>query len=789
MSVPENEFSLTRKAVDAELAPRGKFRLLRAVMLIAFAILIYQLAQLQIVAGDRYKSQADRNRFRLIQTDALRGIIYDRSGKIVARNVPSFNISIVPADLEDADAERVFKDLSFLLDVPISTVIQNTSEDVVGKLPSDLDRDVIPPRRKPGLRELVAQGQTDPYTPVLIKASVSREIAFYLEERRLDFPGVRVGLAPAREYAEGSLLTHILGYVGRIPRETYLEYKALGYAPNDLIGLAGIENSFESELRGQKGRRYIEVDVAGREVARLGEEPPTPGHNLVLTIEVEFQKVVQTILQRALLRARSRQGVAIVLDPRRGEVLAMVSIPSYDNNLFAGGISLDDYTNLAQDPLRPLVNHAITGQYPPGSTFKLIPASAALQEGVLDLSTRFQTSPGIIFVPNKFFPDDPTLAQPFYDWDKRGFGSLNVREGLMMSSDIFFYKVAGGESPNFDNGLGVERLAAYARLFGLGEESRIDLIGEARGLVPDPTWKRKTIGDVWTIGDTYNMGIGQGYVLATPLQVAQYTAIVANGGVVYKPQLVHSILDASGKPLKIVEPEIVRRVPVSAQNLALVREGMREAAARGTATRANLQEVTVAAKTGTAEFYGPKVNGHLPTHAWFTAFAPYENPQVVVAVFIYNGGEGSVAAAPVAADILRAYFRLPPDAPLAGAQPSGVAAAPPIAPPPSPRGAVSRKYQGQITGLDAGGELPGIFGTVVDAGGRGVNGVLVGADKCDGNFVFKETTDGNGAFNFKGVYWKDSPRWCVRLISPSESEPLPIQVEPYKRYIVQFTAP
>lgn len=789
MSVPENEYSLTRKAVDDELAPRGQFRLFRVAILVAFGILVYQLAQLQIASGNKYKAQADQNRYRLIQTDALRGIIYDRSGKIVARNVPSFNVSIVPADLEDVDAERVFKDLALLLDVPISTIILNTNEDVTGKLPADLERDVAAPKRRPGLRELVAQGQTDPYTPVLIKSNVSREIAFYIEERHLDFPGVRVGLEPAREYPENSLLAHILGYVGRIPRETYADYKAQGYAPTDLIGLAGIENSYESELRGIKGRRYIEVDVAGREVARLGDEPPTPGHNLVLTIDVEFQKAVQTILQRALLRAHSRQGVAIVLDPRKGEVLAMVSIPAYDNNLFASGISFDEYANLAQDPLHPLVNHAITGQYPPGSTFKLIDASAALQEKVLDINTRF-TTPGIIFVPNKFFPDDPTLAQPFYDWYKPGFGSLTIREGLMESSDVFFYKVAGGEFPNFDNGLGVDRLGAYARLFGLGEQTQIDLTGEAKGLVPDPTWKRKTIGDVWTIGDTYNMGIGQGYVLATPLQVAQYTAVVANGGTVYKPQLVHAIMDSNGAILKTIEPQPIRRIPVDSQNLAIVREGMRSAVVSGTATRANLQDIAVAAKTGTAEFYGPKINGHLPTHAWFTAFAPYDNPQVVVTVFIYGGGEGSVAAAPVATDILRAYFRLTPDAPLASAQPSGLTVAPPVvAPPPSSRGGSSRKYQGQVTGVDAGGELPGIVGVVVDAGGRGVNGVLMGADKCDGNIIFRETTDGNGGFNFKGVYWKDSPRWCVRMIAPSESDPLPIQVEPYHRYIVQFSAP
>lgn len=787
MSFPENDFSLTRQVVDEESKPRGKFRLMRAAILVVFSVLVFQLAQLQVAQGEHYRSEANRNRYRLIQTDALRGIIYDRAGKIVVRNIPSFNVSIVPADLGDADEDRVFKDLSTLLGVPIETVIENNSDDVLGTLPSDLERDVTPPKRKPGLRELIDHGQSDPYTPVLIKSSVSRDIAFYLEERHLDFPGIRVGLEPVREYPEASLLSHILGYVGRIPRESYTEYKSAGYAPSDQVGLAGLEYSFENELRGVKGRRYIEVDVAGREVKRLGDESPTPGHNLVLTIDTEFQKTVQAILQKSMRGARSKQGVAIVMDPRNGEILALVSLPSYDNNLFATGISVDDYTNLAQDPLHPLVNQAITGQYPPGSTFKLIPAAAALQEKVLDVNTRLAT-PGIIWIPNRYYPDDLTLAQPFYDWYKPGFGALSIREGLMYSSDVFFYKVAGGEFPNFDNGLGIERLAAYARMFGLGERTGIDLTGEAKGLVPDDTWKRKsTIGDVWTIGDTYNMGIGQGYILATPLQVAEYTAVVANGGTLYKPQLVHSVLEANGVVVRTIEPRVIRRLPIEPQNLALVREGMRNAVTRGTAVRVNLNDVAVAAKTGTAEYYGPKVNGHLPTHAWFTAFAPYDNPQVVVTVFIFGGGEGSEVAAPVAADILRAYFRLNPDAPLASAQGSG---APPVVVvnprPPSGPAAASRKYSGQVVGVDAWGhEAPDVFGTVVDASGRGVAGVRVVADKCSGNAVHSATTDANGAFNLEILYYKDSPRWCIHTLSP-DSDPVSIDVSPYKRFTLQF---
>ena len=789
MNDPEGQYSFTQAITEAEQAPRGSFRLMRVLIIAAFVLLALQLGNIQIVNGEYYQRAADQNRFRLTSTDALRGIIYDRTGKILVRNIPSFNVSIIPADFPLDQRERIFQRLAVLLQTPIDTVIENVTTDAVGSLPSDLARVVIPPKRKPGLRELVTQGERDPFTPLLIKDNVPRDIAFYLEENRLDFPGVVVGLEPVREYVEGALLSHILGYTGHIPREQFDDYKAQGYVPTDQVGLNGLESTFEPDLRGTKGRRYIEVDVTGREVALLGSEPPTPGHNVSLTLDTEFQKNVQTILQKALHTAHANQGVAVALDPRNGEILAMVTLPSYDDNLFATGISSDDFTNLVQDPLRPLVNHAITGQYPPGSVFKLIPASAALQERVVDINTRIQT-PGTIWVPNKYYPDDPTLAQPFYDWYKPGFGSLTIRDGITWSSDVFFYKLAGGESPAFDTGLGEERFATYARMFGIGELTGIDLPGEAKGLVPDPTWKRKTIGDIWTIGDTYNMGIGQGYVLATPLQIANMTAVVANGGTLYKPQLVHDIRDSEGRIVRTLEPQVIRQVRVDPQNFAIVREGMRDGVTRGTSIKANLADVSIAAKTGTAEYYGPKVNGHLPTHAWFTAFAPYESPQIVVTIFVYGGGEGSEVAAPIAADILRAYFHLPADSPLASA--SAPSAAPPVvaprsAPPPGGASAPAHKYSGKLLGVDGwNNEQPGIFGTVIDASGRGVPGVRVVTDKCDNNVVFSATTDANGAFSFNALFWKDSSRWCVRTVTPASSEPFAVDVAPYKRYTVQF---
>ena len=787
MSTPENEYSYAQEIVDEEEEkPRGHFRLLRTAVLVAFAVLALQLGRIQIVQGGYYRDEANQNRFRLVQTDALRGIIYDRVGRILVRNIPSFSVSIVPADLPDDQQERIFRDLSSLLNVPIDTVIENTSTDPVGRYPPDIDRSVTPPQRKLGLREIVAQGRRDPYAPALVATNVPREVAFFLEERHLDYPGVQVNLKPVRQYVDGALLSHILGYTGMIPAEDLSSYLDQGYAGSDEVGIAGLEYTFEPDLHGTKGRRYIEVDVAGREVANLGEEPSTPGHNLVLNIDSELQKAAEAALEKTMRDAKATQeAVAIAIDPRNGQIRAMVDIPSYDDNLFATGISTDDYLKLAQDPLHPLINHAITGQYPPGSTFKLIDASAGLQEHVIDVNTRI-TTPGIMWLENQYYPGDLALAQPFYDWYKPGFGSLTIRDALRVSSDVFFYKLVGGYK-DFENPLGEDRLAAYARLFGLGDLTHIDLPGEAKGLIPDPTWKRKTIGEVWTLGDSYNMAIGQGYVLATPLQVADYTEVVANGGTLYKPQLVYAVTDADGHTVRTIEPQVIRKLPIDPQVLALVREGMRSSVTSGTSTKANLADIAVAAKTGTAEYYGPKINGNLPTHAWFTAFAPYENPQIVVTVFVYGGGEGSVVAAPAATDILKAYFNLPTDAHVNPGPSIGSTLQPGATTPANPPSGPARKYVGRLVGVDSWiEEQPGIFGTVIDSNGRGVSGARVAADKCDGNTVKTANTDGNGAFSFNNLNWKEASRWCLHTVSPGDSDPFAVDLAPNQRFTIQF---
>jgi penicillin-binding protein 2 len=494
----------------------------------------------------------------------------------------------------------------------------------------------------------------------------------------INLPGVGVVLEPIRDYPSGTLTSQVMGYMGHIPEEQVEDYRAQGYSANAQVGLTGLEYSFEDELRGVAGRQTIEVDVNGRRVRTVGEPAAAvPGHNLVSTLDLTLQREAAAALQEALDKSsgftKATQGTVIALDPRNGAVLAMVSLPSYDNNLFAKGITDKAWQALTEDPDLPLFDRAIGGQYPPGSTFKILVASAALQEGTVGQRTRLGdgfdgVNDGVIWVPNEYFPFDRTKDQAFYSWIHKygyGHGFVAIRDALAVSDDIFFYQLGGGYR-DFE-GIGPQLIGQYAKAFGLGQPTGIDLPGESGGLVPTPKWKRVNYAENWVTGDTYNMSIGQGFILATPLQMASATAAVANRGYLYRPQLVDHITDSEGNVISRLEPDLIREVPVNPAHLDTVREGMYGAInwPQGTATSVRVPDVTVAGKTGTAEFYrdinhdqkpdrDPK--GNLPTHAWFTAFAPYVDPEIVVTVFVANGGEGSAVAAPIATRVLRQYF-------------------------------------------------------------------------------------------------------------------------------------
>jgi penicillin-binding protein 2 len=631
-------------------------------------VLIGQLVRVQMTQGEFYQEAADVNRFRMNYALAPRGVIYDRRGHLLARNMPQLTVSIVPAYLPEDElvAREMLTRLAELIDMPLTAPPPP-------RLPTgEISPDVAEaPEPEPGILDILAEAELAPYQPALLRRGIPRDIAMTLEEEHLDWPGVLVEAEAVREYLHGPLTAHILGYVGHIPSEEVKQYELEGYDPNrHQVGLQGLEFSFEKTLRGEDAVEIIEVDVAGRQVRTVGEaQVTTPGHNLHLTLDLDLQQAVTDILQEQLDSLHKQQGAAIVMDVRTGEILALVSLPSYDNNEFTGGISAKMLQQLQEDPAHPLVNHAVSGMFPPGSTFKLVTAVGALEEGVLTPSTRLHCG-GILWLPNFYFPGDPSLAQPFYCWvyhDWHGsHGSLNLVSALAQSCDIFFYQAAGGYRDRFE-GLGAERVAYYAELLGYGERLGIDLPGESPGLVPDAKWKRTNYNESWVTGDTYNMAIGQGFVLATPLQVASTTATVANGGTLYRPQLVREVTDGEGHVVQAFVPDVIRRVPASAENLAVVRQGMRAAVAGSGATAwaINVPGVAVAGKTGTSEFFIDRNKdglpdrdreGNLPTHAWFTAFAPYNEPEIALSVFVFGGGEGSGTAVPVANEILRYYF-------------------------------------------------------------------------------------------------------------------------------------
>ncbi len=662
-------------------APTYRLWILRVITVIIFATLIGQLARLQFMQGLGFQKEAVVNRIRVVREKAPRGVIYDQDGRILARNTAAYAITIIPAELpDDPDYEisqkkrlALYQDIYDIIHEKLAANATPVAEPTPTPDPKEIHLilDVSQPPEPTLLTveemdKLVSERELgSSFQPVIVAENLPREVALQVQEEAYRLPGVQLQLMNRREYPSGLYTSHIIGYMGPIPREQEKEYAQKGYAPDAWVGWSDLEYQYEEELHGKPGVRVIEVDVKGQE-KKVVDEPtePVPGHNLILSLDLELQKIMFDALVAGINPKRSNSAAAVAVDPRTGYVLGMVSLPTYDNNIFADGVTTEEYKTISEAPGFPLLDHAISGIYPPGSTFKLVTAAAGLEEKVVTRRT-ILNAPGVIYLPNRNFPDDPDLAQPFVCWiHKQGgeHGDINITAAIAESCDIFFYKVGGGFPPTDFEGLGVRTLADYARRFGFGELSGIDLPGENQGLVPDPTWKRKAKGERWVTGDTYNMAIGQGDVLATPLQVTMMTAAVANDGILYQPQVVAAITDSENHLIKFNHPIIRREIPVKSKNLDIVREGMWMVVnwEYGTAKNVALPDVEVAGKTGTAEFFDPEIGrdlaGNLPSHAWFTAFAPYDNPEIAITVFVYNGGEGSFVAAPIAREILRGYF-------------------------------------------------------------------------------------------------------------------------------------
>ena len=521
------------------------------------------------------------------------------------------------------------------------------------------------------IKELVQtrqQGNSSEPFPIL--AGLSREAAFAISEQSFRYPGSRILNVSVREYVYGELASHILGFLGPIPASLVDQYRAQGYRSlAEAVGLSGVEAAYQSNLRGSPGELKVEADIFGRVGRTIDEIAPKPGQDLILTVDIQLQRVMYRELQEMLNAQEAVSGVAIALDPRSGQLLGMVSLPSFDNNIFSEGLG-ESYTRIIEDERKPLINYAIGGLYPPGSTFKIVTASAGMQEGVISNRTVI-VDRGPIFLPSKFFPDDPSQAQEFVSWNHhRDFnhGPLTLRQAIAVSNDIFFYYVGGGYPESFI-GLSQEELTKWARVFGYGTETGIDLPGEVRFPVPNDQWKRINWASSWVQGDSYNMAIGQGYMLATPLQVLQSLVPIANGGTLYQPQVVLRIADPSTGRTQEFQSRPIRDVGLDQVTLDTIRLGMRDAvnSEQGTATRGRVEGVIVAGKTGTAEFceYDPNLDdclrdeeGNLPTHASYLAFAPFKSPEIAVMVFVYGGGEGSAAAVPVGTAILDAWFTI-----------------------------------------------------------------------------------------------------------------------------------
>ncbi len=667
-----------------------------AVIILIFLIYLFRLFSLQILQAPEWVSLAEENRISEINIASQRGIIFDRNGYVLARNIPSYNVVITAAYLPDdpGAVQEIFRQLSELTGVPINR----------GELSQD--NPYVPCRSDHGIAQIVEYGVTTaPYDPVRIVCDIDKELAMVIKEKSVDWPGVDIEVESVRDYPTNSLTAAIVGFLGPISSTEEQYFVDRGFVPNrDKVGYAGVERYFQSFLGGHNGRRLVEVDVAGKVLRDISPpQTPVPGFNLKLTLDTRLQMAAEAILTREinfwntyLGTIRSTSGVVIAINPKTGEILAMVSYPSYENNRMARLIPQYYYEQLSQDPRNPLLNHAVGDELPAGSVFKLVTAVGALNEGVVTPDQMIKT-PGQLIVTEKYFANDVGQPRPFVDWifdqNPAGFGQLDFVHCLSNSSNVCFYKLGGGYQDEIPDGLGICRLGTYARALGYGSYPDIELPLVENGLIPDPTWKRINRGENWSTGDTYISSVGQGYVVATPLQVLLSASIIANDGVMMRPTILSEITDGEGNVIKSFLPDQLWDItqdpmidvfadpnsPGGCENkitgekktvapwvIEKVQEGMHLAVLEGTLAK-EFKNVTISAagKTGTAEYCDKYANeknlctyGNWPTHAWTVAYAPYEDPEIAVVAFVYNGGEGASVAAPIVRQVLEAYFEL-----------------------------------------------------------------------------------------------------------------------------------
>ncbi len=604
----------TRSYLGTSIRGR-KVIIFSALLAVGFLLIVAKTFYLQIIKGEHYRTLAEENRIRTFPVPSERGIIYDRFNKELVQNIPSFTLSIIPADLPRSSEERE----ALLARV---AAISGISVD--------------------DLKKNVTKFNSYAYQSLVIKENLDYQSALKLYIENADLPGILIQSASKRYYPVSDTrspsstpsFAHILGYLSKINDQELTDRRNEGYQLSDSIGKTGLEKTYERELRGVYGTKKIEVDARGKERNALAIDPPQPGKNIVLTIDIEAQEKLEEAVKKSLSTNKKTKGAAIALNPNTGEILAMVSWPSFDNNDFSGGISTANYERYSTDPDLPLFNRLISGTYPPGSTIKLIVAAAALQEKIVNPQTAFTSNGGL-----------NVGGHNFKDWKVGGHGITDVTKAIAWSVNTFFYYVGGGYG-NF-TGMGADTLLGYFQNFNLAKKSGIDVPGERSGFLPSKEWKMEQIKEPWYVGDTYNISIGQGDILVTPLRVALWTAEIATNGKIVAPHLVSAILDPLTKEKNIVPRPVGKQAGVSTVNYGIVRNGMRDCVSYGSCKLLQGLNFSAGGKTGTAQW-----NSNRPTHAWFTSFAPLNNPQIVVTVLVEEGGEGSVAAMPIANEFL-----------------------------------------------------------------------------------------------------------------------------------------
>lgn len=601
----------------------SRYYFLYGIVFIILLLLGFRAFQLQIIEGNASLVAAQENRFRQQVIRAPRGLFYDRNGIPLTKNIPNYEVTVIPADLPATGAERniIYENLSKIINLPVAD-IQKISESKEEKPKSGGDLS----------KKKLIYGQ-----PILIAQSVSRDTSLIFESKQNELKGFYVGINPIREYLDNGLLSHVFGYVGRISEEELAQHQS--YLLTDYIGKGGLEKYYESVLRGKPGKERVEVDSAGKIIRTYGQDSPILGDNLRLTIDFELQKKLTENLTAQLQKAKVGKGAAIAVNPQNGEILAMVSLPTYDNNLFAKGISEKDYQKLLANKNNPLINRVVAGEYPSGSIIKPFIAAGALEDGNVNESTTVKSTGGI-----------KIGVWEFPDWKAGGHGITNVIKALAESVNTYFYAIGGGYEDI--KGLGPDKIKYYLEKFNFGREVSVDLGNQAIGSIPTPAWKESVKNEQWYLGDTYNMSIGQGDVLVTPLQMVNGVSILANGGTEYKLHFLKAILDSEGQVKSEKSSEVITSQIVSAKTIEIVRRGMRQCVLSGSCRSLNSLPVAAAGKTGTAQF-GP---ANSQKHAWFEAFAPYDNPSIAIVVLLEGAGEGSEFAAPVANDTLRWYF-------------------------------------------------------------------------------------------------------------------------------------